>query len=242
MQNDRPSLALVTGAGHRLGRIFALSLAKQGYAILLHYHLSEEKARVTAEEIRLLGVPCHLHQADLTKPEQVQSLFTSIDHLAYPLSVFVNSAALMRHSDIRSLTPEEWDIELDLNLRAPFFLAQAAAARMQAGGLIINVSDAGAGHAWTGFPAYSISKTGLEQLTRLLAKALAPKIRVNAIAPGLVFPAEEMPSEAWKKMVDRLPLKHPQTEADLEAAVKFLLDAKSVTGQTVVIDGGYSLL
>jgi NAD(P)-dependent dehydrogenase (short-subunit alcohol dehydrogenase family) len=129
-----------------------------------------------------------------------------------------------------------------LNLRAPFLLAQKAAERMIQGGLIVNVTDAGVGKAWTGFPAYQVSKAGLEVLTRLLAKTYAPTIRVNAIAPGLVLPSANISAEEWTKLVNRLPLKHSASLEEISAALGFLLKNESVTGQTIIVDGGYSLL
>lgn len=235
-------LALVTGAAHRLGRALALSLARQGYAILLHYHHSAEKAAATAHEIRSIGAPVYLAQADLIDTNSLCSLFSTIDSLPHQLRLLVNSAATMQRADVRSLSVADWDATLALDLRAPFLMAQQAAERMTDGGLIINVTDAGAAKAWTGFPAYAVSKAGLESLTRLLAKAYAPKIRVNAIAPGLVLPSENVRPEEWEKLVNRLPLKHPVAVDDIVTALEFLLKNESVTGQIIVVDGGYSLL
>jgi NAD(P)-dependent dehydrogenase (short-subunit alcohol dehydrogenase family) len=235
-------LALVTGAAHRLGRVLAMYLARHGYAILLHYHRSAEDALVTASEISSIGVPVHLVDADLTKTADIHSLFTTIDTLPHKLRVLVNSAGIMQQADIRSLSVADWDATMALNLRAPFLLAQQAAERMGEGGLIVNVSDAGAGKTWTGFPAYTVSKAGLESLTHVLAKALAPKIRVNTIAPGLVLPSAGTTPEGWQKLVDRLPLKHPASVEEIAAALEYLLKNESVTGQTIVVDGGYSLI
>ncbi len=185
-------LALVTGAAHRLGRSFALTLARHGYAILLHYHHSTEAAARTAEEIRILGVPVHTVKADLTDPAQIQSLFSTIDSVNLRLKILVNSAAGMRRTHLETVSVENWDATLNLNLRAPLLLSQQAVERMDEGGLIVNVTDAGVGKNWTGFPAYLVSKAGLEVLTRLLAKTYAPNIRVNAIAPGLVLPPADI--------------------------------------------------
>ena len=113
---------------------------------------------------------------------------------------------------------------------------------MTAGGLIVNVTDAGAGRPWTGFPAYTVSKAALESLTHLLAKAYAPRIRVNAIAPGVVLASENVTQEEWERLVSRLPLKQPTAAEDVTAALEFLLKIESITGQTIVVDGGYSLL
>ena len=219
------SLALVTGAAQRLGRIFALTLAQRGYAILLHYHRSAEAATSTADEIRALGVPVYPVEADLTDSLQIQELFSKVDSLNLPLRVLINSAARMKHADLRIISAEDWDATLNLNLRAPFQLAQRAAERMQEGSLIINVTDAG----------------GLETLTRLQAKTYAPKIRVNAIAPGLMLPSSEISVDKWEKLVSRLPLKHPVSTDELANALEYLLKNKSITGQTIFVDGGYSL-
>ncbi|MBI4732901.1 MAG: SDR family oxidoreductase [Chloroflexi bacterium] len=235
-------LALVTGAAHRLGRAFALTLARQGYAILLHYRVSRMEAEQTAGEIAALGAPVHLAQADLTDDTSMSSLFAALDSLPFPLQVLVNSASVMPRKDIRATTAADWDAVFALNLRAPFLLAQKAAERMTAGGLIVNVTDIGAQKLWTGYPAYVVSKSALETLTRLTAKAYAPKIRVNAIAPGLVLPSENVTPEEWEKLVKRLPLQRPAAPEEVASALEFLLKNESVTGQTIVVDGGYSLV
>jgi NAD(P)-dependent dehydrogenase (short-subunit alcohol dehydrogenase family) len=238
---DVRSLALVTGAAHRLGRIFALTLAQNGYAILLHYHRSAEAANSTADEIRALGARVYPMEADLTDTEQIQAMFSKIDSLNLPLKVLINSAARMKHADLRIVSAEDWDTAINLNLRAPFLLAQLAAERMTEGSLIVNISDAGVGKTWTGFPAYLVSKSGLEALTRLQAKTYAPNIRVNAIAPGLALPSSEISVEEWEKLIRRLPLKHPASQEELASALEFLLKNESITGQTIFVDGGYSL-
>jgi pteridine reductase len=239
--DDYP-LAIVTGAAHRLGRFFALTLARMGYAILLHYHQSAEAAAATADEIRILDVPVYPVEADLTDLAQLQSLFTILDSIHPRLKVLINSAATMMRASLRTISADDWNATFDLNLRAPLLLTQGVAARMTEGGLVINVTDAGTEKAWTGFPAYLTSKYGLEALTRLQAKAYAPAIRVNAIAPGLVLPPVDFASEEWIKLVNRLPLKHPASLDEIALALEFLLKNESITGQTIVIDGGYSLL
>jgi NAD(P)-dependent dehydrogenase (short-subunit alcohol dehydrogenase family) len=147
----------------------------------------------------------------------------------------------MKHADLRNVSAEDWDATLNLNLRTPFLLAQQAAERMTAGSLIVNVSDAGVGKTWSGFPAYLVSKSGLETLTRLQAKTYAPNIRVNGIAPGLALSSSGISAEEWEKLVSRLPLKHPATMDELASALEFLLKNESITGQTIFVDGGYSL-
>ncbi|HEX7541537.1 MAG TPA: SDR family oxidoreductase [Anaerolineales bacterium] len=239
---DGQPLALVTGAAHRLGKTFALTLARHGYAILLHHQHSADKANVTADEIRAFGVPVYLAQADLTDNTNLFSLLSTLDSLPHQIKVLVNSASVMQRTDIRATSPADWDATFALNLRAPFLLAQQAAGRMVEGGLIVNITDVGAHKFWAGYPAYVVSKSALETLTRLLAKAYAPGIRVNAIAPGLVLASEEVTPEEWEKLVERLPRKRPASLEEVADALVFLLDNPSVTGQTVVVDGGYSLI
>src|SRR5512141_345151 len=129
-------LALVTGAAHRLGKAFVLQLARNGYAILLHYRTADVQAQNTATQIRTLGVPVWLSQADLSQPSQITSLFALVDRIQHPFKVLVNSAAIIPAGDARTVTAADWDAVLNLNLRAPFLLAQEAARRMNDGGLI----------------------------------------------------------------------------------------------------------
>jgi NAD(P)-dependent dehydrogenase (short-subunit alcohol dehydrogenase family) len=239
---EKKPLALVTGAAHRLGRTFAIKLARLGYAVLLHYHQSAAEMVLLEDEIRALGVPVHSFSADLTDPLQVNSLFSTLDSLNFQLRILVNSAAEMRRVNLKAVTVEDWDATLDLNLRAPFLLARESARRMIEGGLIVNITDAGAGRAWTGFPAYQASKAGLEVLTRILAKTYAPTIRVNAIAPGLVLPSEDISEQEWMKLVERVPLKRAVSMDDLADALEFLIRNSSITGQTIVVDSGYSII
>lgn len=231
-------LALVTGAAHRLGKSFALTLARLGYDIVLHYSSADEEARLTQVEIESLNRRVTLIRADLTDPVQIQSVISGFQ----ALNVLVNSAAFMPHGDVNSLTLENWDTSLDLNLRAPFLLARGCAEKMADGGLIVNITDVGAQKAWSRFPSYTVSKAALESLTKILARALAPKIRVNAIAPGLVLSSEIVPPEEWQRLIGRIPLKRPARTGEITSALEFLLGNEYVTGQTIVVDGGYSLI
>lgn len=235
-------LALVTGGAQRLGKAFALSLARMGYAIGLHYHDSAQEAYQTEKEIEALGTPAYLLRADLLKPERIARLFDILREFDEPLKVLVNSAAVMPVGNPKELTLENWDAALDLNLRAPFLMAQEAAKLMKDGGLIVNVSDVGASKAWSRYPSYTVSKSALESLTKVLARALAPSIRVNAIAPGLVLPSDVVNAEEWTRLVERLPLKRPARPEEVASALEFLVKNEYVTGQTIVVDGGYSLV
>ena len=238
----RQPLALVTGAAHRLGKAFIVSLARHGYAVLLHYRSSEKEAATTATELQTLGVPVFVAQADLTDVNNIDVLFELVDKIPHPLKVLVNSAGEMRGGDPRTLSAGDWDSVFDLNLRAPFLCSQQAAKRMSDGGLIINISDVGALKAWRRYPAYAVSKAGLEALTKILARAFGPAIRVNAIAPGLVLQSDVVPLEEWNRLITRIPLKRSGRTEEIASALDFLLNNEYITGQTLVIDGGYSLL
>ena len=231
-------IALVTGAAHRLGKAFALTLARHGFDIVLHYHQSLDEARQTQAELETLGSRVTVVQADLTDPGQIQSLVSSLNSL----DVLVNSAAFMPGGNVEALTLENWDAALDLNLRAPFLLARACAGKMSAGGLIVNITDVGAHKAWSRFPSYTVSKAALESLTRVLARALAPGIRVNAIAPGLVLQSDIVSDEEWRRLLNRVPLKRAAQAEEIASALEFLLKNEYITGQTIVVDGGYSLI
>ncbi len=249
-----PNLALVTGGAHRLGKEFALSLARMGFDILLHYHASEADAQQTKSEIESLGRVVHLLKADLTKPAEIESLFAQVDSIFHPsslrqaqgdafiFSVLVNSAAIMHIGRPADISLADWDESLDLNLRAPFLLAREAAKRMPSGGLIVNIVDIGAQKAWSRYSAYTVSKAGLESLTKVLARAFAPSIRVNAIAPGLVLSSDVVSPEGWDKLVAGTPLKRAARPEEISSALEFLVRNEYVTGQTIVIDGGYSLV
>ena len=231
-------LALVTGAAHRLGKVFALTLARQGFDLILHYHQSREEALQTQTEIASLGREVALAQADLTDPTQIQSLVSDLNKL----DVLVNSAAFMPTGNVDFLTIEDWDNSLDLNLRAPFLLAQECAQKMTGGGLIVNITDVGAQKAWSRYPSYTVSKAALESLTKILARALAPQIRVNAIAPGFVLQSDIVTDEEWQRLIHRIPLKRPARTQELASTLEFLVQNEYITGQTIVVDGGYSLV
>ncbi len=230
--------ALVTGGAHRLGKAFALTLARLGYDIVLHYHSAVDEARQTQAEIESLNCRVTLAPADLTNATEITSLLSTF----HSLDVLVNSAAFMPSGNVESLPLETWDTTLDLNLRAPFLLAQECAKKMTDGGLIVNITDVGAQKAWSRYPSYTVSKAALESLTKILARALAPKIRVNAIAPGFVLQSDIVSAEEWERLIGRVPLKRPARSEEVASALEFLVKNEYITGQTIVVDGGYSLV
>lgn len=231
-------VALVTGAAHRLGKVFALTLARQGFDIILHYHQSKDDAVQTQAEIESVGRNVILANADLTDPAQIDSLLSKINSL----QVLVNSAAYMPGGNVDLLSIENWNQSLDLNLRAPFLLARQVSEKMTDGGLIVNISDVGAQKTWSRYPSYTVSKAALESLTKILARALAPRIRVNAIAPGFVLQSDIVSAEEWERLMKRVPLKRPARPEEIASALEFLLKNEYITGQIIVVDGGYSLV
>ena len=231
-------VALVTGAAHRLGKTFALRLASLGYDLFLHYHAAEAEALQTQAEIESLGRRVTVVRADLTDTTQLQSLISQIESL----DVLINSAAYLPGGNVETLSVENWDLSLDLNLRAPFLLAQSISKKMANPGLIVNITDVGAQKAWSRYPSYTVSKAALESLTKILARALAPKIRVNAIAPGFVLSSDIVPAEEWERLIKRVPLQRPARAEEIASALEFLLKNEYITGQVLVVDGGYSLV
>jgi len=235
-------LALVTGGAKRLGRAIVLELAKRGYAIGLHYHRSSKDAVELAEELEVQGVPVLMLPADLRSPLAIRKMFNKIDASGFPLKVLVNSAAKMDRKPLSKLAVKDWDELFALNLRAVWQCSMFAAERMGEGGVIINISDVGAQRAWTGFGAYSITKAGVNSLTMLLAQSLAPKIRVNAVAPGLVLPPENMPAEDWLRLIHKTPLNRAVNVTAVTNTIGFLLDNAYITGDIVAVDGGRQLV
>jgi len=238
--NSKP-LAVITGAGHRLGRLFATALAQRGYAILLHYFSSEIMAFELINELKSQGYQIYPVKADLTDLEQIMELWKEIDLIHLPLEVLINSAAIMPKGNIKYLSPQEFDHVYSLNLRAPLICSQEAVKRMEKGGLIINISDVGAGKNWLHYPAYTISKSSLEVLTRIFAKAVAPGIQVNAIAPGIIFPPEGMDPLELERLLMKVPSKRTVSPDEIISIVDLLLNNKYITGQIITVDGGYSL-
>jgi|SRR5450631_4372535 pteridine reductase len=234
-------VALVTGSAKRLGRAIALHLAQQGADVVVHFHHSETDAREVTAEIAKMGRRALCVQADLAKKSDIDQLIAAAGEKFGRLDILVNNASNFLHTEFASTTEETWDSALDVNLKAPFFCAQAAAPMLKKNlGNIINLSDVGGLLAWTGYIPHCISKAGIIMLTRALAKELAPEIRVNAIAPGTISLPGDSPDLATD-YIKRVPLHRTGTTADVAAAVSFLIRSPFVTGQVLVLDGGRTL-
>lgn len=232
-------VALVTGGAIRLGREIALALAGAGMNVAVHYAHSKKQADATVAEIRGRGRKAEAFAANLSEQGVPEQLLDSVVVSLGPIDVLVNSAAVMNRAPIGEVTYESWSETMDLNLRAPFFLSQAAAKVMgQRGGAIINIADLAAFETWTGYIPHSISKAGVVQMTRAMAHALGPEIRVNAIAPGAVLLPEGWPEDSRKRLEESTPLKRLGTPKDVTDALLYLIRAEYVTGETIIVDGG----
>jgi len=237
----RDRTALVTGAGKRVGRAIAVGLGARGMRVAVHYHGSQAGADETARLIRAAGGQAEPVRADLADPAAPAALIRDVVARFGALDVLVNSAAVMERTPFGETTVEQWERIFALNLRAPFFLAQAAAphlARAAGGGAIVNIADLAAFETWPGYLPHGLSKHGVVRLTESLARMLAPSVRVNAVAPGTVLlPDDWSPADA-ERLRETTPLERHGSPDDVVQAVLYLLDADFVTGETIVVDGG----
>jgi NAD(P)-dependent dehydrogenase (short-subunit alcohol dehydrogenase family) len=237
--NLEGKVALVTGGAHRVGRRIALALAREGCDLVVHYHRSQAEAEATVRELTQAGAPAVAVQADLSQPAGIEHLFGEVDRLRGGLDILINSAAILTPVNLLTATYTDWASTMDLNLRATFFCLQAAARRMQTrGGAIVNISDVAGQRPWRRYPIHSISKAGVDMLTRTAALALAPAVRVNGVAPGPVEKPKRMPDDRWTEIGKAVPLGRPGSSDDVAAAVVFLLQNDYVVGETIAVDGG----
>ncbi len=234
-------VALVTGAGVRVGRRIALALARRGMDVAIHYNSSQGPAEETAAAARETGVRAELFQANLGEVGQIQGLMRAIDDAWGRLDVLVNSAAVFPRTPWAEIDEAIWDATLDVNLKAPFFVAWHAAPLLKrdGGGKIVNIAD------WAGFRPYRhylpyvVSKGGIITMTKALAKELAPEITVNAIAPGPVMLPEDFDQAAAERIADATLVDHLGSPDDVANSVIYLVEMTDfVTGHVLVVDGG----
>jgi pteridine reductase len=234
-------VALVTGSAKRLGRAIAMHLAAEGADVIVHYHQSSGDADKVVAEVKKLGRRSIALAADLAKKSDIDALFAATAKEFGRLDVLVNNASNFLHTEFAATTEESWDASLDVNLKAPFFCAQAAAPLLKKNrGVIINLSDVAGLLGWTGYIPHCISKAGIIMLTRALAKELAPDVRVNAIAPGTITMPGDAP-ELEADYIKRAPLQRSGSTEDVTAALSFLVNSPFITGQVLVVDGGRTL-
>jgi pteridine reductase len=235
-------VALVTGAGRRIGRAIAMRLAADGARTVVHYRDSQAEAQAVVAEIVRGGGEAVCLQAELRHIAEIDVLFKQVEQSFGRLDILINNAGVFSSTPVGQTREAQWDAILDANLKAQFFCAQAAAPLLaQTGrGRIINFASLGGLLGWPKYTAYSVSKAGVIMLTRCLARALAPAVTVNAIAPGTISFPDDAPDLA-ELGIQKAPLRRTGTAEDITNAVSYLIGASFVTGQVLVVDGGWSV-
>jgi 3-oxoacyl-[acyl-carrier protein] reductase/pteridine reductase len=236
------TVALVTGAAKRIGRSVALRLASEGADVVVNFRSSKSEADEVVAQIAAMGRRAVAVQGDVGKKNDVTALFAAVEKEFGRLDILVNNAGMFFPAKFEELTEEQWDRILDTNLKSQFLCSQAAAPmlRRSGHGRIINFASLGGLLAWPAYTHYCVSKAGVIMLTRCLARALAPEITVNAIAPGTISFPGDAPDLA-EDFIRRAPLQRTGTAKDIEDAVMFLAESPFVTGQVIVVDGGRTL-
>jgi len=234
---------LVTGAAKRLGRAIALDLARHGWNVAIHYRGSEREARVTADDARAAGARTALIQADLAREDEAAAVVPQAAKELGTLTALVNSASLFENDQWYSADRASWDAHLNVNLRAPLVLSQGFAKQLprEAEGAIVNLLDQRLFRPAPDFLSYGVSRAGLYWLTTTLAQALAPRIRVNAVAPGPTLRAARQSAVHFERERKATLLGRGSDPQDICDAVRYLLEARAVTGQTIAVDGGQHL-
>lgn len=235
-------VALVTGAAKRIGRSIALEFARRGASVVVNYRGSREEAEQVGAEIVGAGGQAAVFQADVSKRAEVERLIAQTEQRFGRLDILVNNAGMFEHVAFEKITDTQWNGIIATNLTSQFLCAQIAAPllRKSGRGRIINLASLGGILAWPGYIHYCVSKAGVVQLTRCLARALAPEILVNGIAPGTIsFPGDAPQIEA--DYIKIAPLRRTGTGDDIAEAAVFLAETEFITGQILVVDGGRSL-
>jgi pteridine reductase len=235
----RGRTALVTGAGHRIGRAIALALAGRGMCVAVHYNAAADGANETVGAIEGAGGAAAAFAADLRRGDSGPPLVSDVVSRFGGLDVLVNSAAIMVRTPFGTIDAVQWDDIMAINLRAPFLLAQAAAPHLRAGrGVVVNVADLAAFETWPAYLPHSISKAGVVTMTRALARVLAPEVRVAAVAPGTVLLPDSWRPEDAEHLRQTTPLERNGSPNDVTSTVLFILDSDYLTGETIIVDGG----
>jgi len=240
MDDPKPQrVALVTGGAVRVGRALSLGLAEAGYDLVVTYRTSAAEAEDVADRVREAGRRCELVAADLSLASAASVVARAAERAFGRLDLLVNSAASFDAAPLLEVDAERWDAVMALNVRAPHLLVRAAAALLRRSrGCVVNIADLSAFQPWLERPHHAVSKAALVHLTRVQARALAPEVRVNAVAPGAVLPPESLSDEALLALAEAAPLQRLGSAADVVSAVLYLASAEFVTGEVLVVDGG----
>lgn len=239
----QPLNALVTGGAQRIGHAICLALAGAGYGVCIHHHASGAAARALADEIIAKGGRAETIAADLSVEAETAQLIARTIAAIGPLDVLVNNAALFERDEAATVTRESWDRHMEVNLRAPFVLTQAFARALDDDieGNVVNILDQRVRNLTPHFLSYTLSKSGLWTLTRTLALALAPRVRVNGIAPGPVLPSPRQTDESFRRQAGATPIGRAVTPEEIAKGILFVLEAHTLTGQMIALDSGQHL-
>jgi pteridine reductase len=237
-------VALVTGAGRRVGRAIALELAAHGATVAAHYRSSQAEADTVVAEIAVHTGKAQTLRANLEHVAEIEQMVSEILGSFGRIDILVNSASVFAPTPLAEITERDWDANLDTNLKGPFFLSKfaGAAMRRQGAGKIINLGDWAGIRPYKDYLPYSVSKSGLIGLTKALAKELAPQVQVNCIALGMVMPPENYTKEEVERLVSRTPTKKIGTPEDVARAVVFFCETDFATGSVLTLEGGRLLV
>lgn len=243
MAEAAAGVALVTGGARRIGAAIARDLGRQGWAVAVHYHHSAAEAQDVVAEIEASGGHAVAVGGDLVSEAETASLVARTAQVLGRVTCLINNASLFERDEALTATQDSWNRHMQVNLRAPFVLTQALARQLppEVPGCVINILDQRVWNLTPHFTSYTLSKAGLWTLTQTLAMALAPRLRVNAVGPGPTLPSARQSSEQFTRQWSKVPLSRPVTPHEICAAVRFLLDAPSVTGQMIAVDAGQHL-
>ena len=232
-------VALITGGAVRVGRVLSLGLAAEGFDIVLNFHSSGEAARDVVRKVQDMGRRCLPVQGDVGSAADVRDLVSEIDSTFGRLDVLVNNASIFGRGALLELEEAEWDRVMAVNLKGPFLLVQGLARLLRASaGSVVNIVDLSAFEPWTEYPHHAVSKAGLLHLTRVMARVLAPRVRVNAVAPGTVLLPEDYSEAQRQREIDQTLVGHLGSPEDVLRTVLFLTRSPFVNGEVVVVDGG----
>ena len=244
MEELKGKAILITGAARRIGREIALELARAGADVAITFNTSDREARKTVVEISSLGVRAVALQCDVREEKNVKAMVAEVRRELGGIDVLINNAGNYDTVEFEQMTARQWDEMFAINTRGPFLVSQAAARELRKRkGRIVNIGSLGGQRPWSSHAHYCASKAALHMLTQTLAKALAPEIAVNCVAPGMIDAQEKKDSANLKHFAKKAPMQRNGTTADVAAAVKFFASAPQfITGQILVVDGGLGLV
>jgi len=243
MDEAPPRSALITGAAKRIGRAVALDLAAHGWTVAVHYSTSEAEATAVCEQILKDGGRAQPVRANLAVEADCAALVERARTAVGPLTCLINNASIFEKDSPETATKESWEAHMQINLRAPFVLVQGFIGQLPEEGPanVINVIDQRVWNLTGSFTSYTVSKAALWTLTRTLALALAPRVRVNAVGPGPTLPSPRQSEEQFRRQWQAVPLARQVNPREICEAIRFILDAPSMTGQMIALDGGQHL-